>query len=157
MELPLFPILALAAAAQQPASKVPEQGYVPQGWYPHEGGLLKYRVAIRFGKMGQSCWTITISMPACSKALMPAGPPLQKCILFAHSTFADFGGARSRAGERKRVRVDELRFAPTGLLSRTIMEHRYKPGIRTSGSGSPSQDCPAGWRRRPARRWRSPD
>jgi len=32
-----------------PAGKAPEQGYVPDGWYPHEGGLLKYRVAIRFG------------------------------------------------------------------------------------------------------------
>jgi 6-bladed beta-propeller/NHL repeat len=34
----------------QPKSKSPEQGYVPEGWYPHEGGLLKYRVAIRFGE-----------------------------------------------------------------------------------------------------------
>jgi DNA-binding beta-propeller fold protein YncE len=32
-----------------PPSKAPEQGYVPAGWAPHEGGLLKYRVAIRFG------------------------------------------------------------------------------------------------------------
>ncbi|MSO22546.1 MAG: 6-bladed beta-propeller [Acidobacteria bacterium] len=31
-------------------SKAPEQGYVPEGWHPHEGGLLKYRVAIRFGE-----------------------------------------------------------------------------------------------------------
>ena len=30
--------------------KTPEQGYVPEGWHPHEGGLLKYRVAIRFGE-----------------------------------------------------------------------------------------------------------
>ena len=36
--------------AEQPKSKAPEQGYVPEGWYPHEGGLLKYRVAIRFGE-----------------------------------------------------------------------------------------------------------
>ena len=36
--------------ADQPKSKSPEQGYVPEGWYPHEGGLLKYRVAIRFGE-----------------------------------------------------------------------------------------------------------
>ena len=36
--------------AQQPKSKAPEQGYVPEGWYPHEGSLLKYRVAIRFGE-----------------------------------------------------------------------------------------------------------
>src|SRR5262249_37814328 len=35
---------------QQPKSKAPEQGYVPEGWSPHEGGLLKYRVAIRFGE-----------------------------------------------------------------------------------------------------------
>src|SRR6185436_17030012 len=34
----------------QQKSKAPEQGYVPAGWYPHEGGLLKYRVAIRFGE-----------------------------------------------------------------------------------------------------------
>jgi DNA-binding beta-propeller fold protein YncE len=33
-----------------PPSKAPEQGYVPAAWYPHEGGLLKYRVAIRFGE-----------------------------------------------------------------------------------------------------------
>src|SRR6516162_2415443 len=45
--LPLFLCLC---QAQQPQSKVPEQGYVPEGWYPHEGGLLKYRVAIRFGE-----------------------------------------------------------------------------------------------------------
>lgn len=44
-------VLSLALAfAQQPKSKAPEQGYVPEGWYPHEGGLLKYRVAIRFGE-----------------------------------------------------------------------------------------------------------
>src|SRR5437773_8677179 len=36
--------------AQPPKSKAPQQGYVPEGWYPHEGGLLKYRVAIRFGE-----------------------------------------------------------------------------------------------------------
>jgi DNA-binding beta-propeller fold protein YncE len=36
--------------SEQPKSKAPEQGYVPEGWYPHEGGLLKYRVAIRFGE-----------------------------------------------------------------------------------------------------------
>ncbi len=47
--LPLLFVLSLALSwAQQP--KAPEQGYVPEGWYPHEGGLLKYRVAIRFGK-----------------------------------------------------------------------------------------------------------
>src|SRR5688572_25892627 len=42
----LTPLLA----QEQPKSKTPEQGYVPEGWYPHEGGLLKYRVAIRFGE-----------------------------------------------------------------------------------------------------------
>lgn len=45
--LVLFSVLAWA---QQQKSKAPEQGYVPEGWYPHEGGLLKYRVAIRFGE-----------------------------------------------------------------------------------------------------------
>jgi len=35
--------------ANLPPGKTPEQGYVPEGWYPHEGGLLRYRVAIRFG------------------------------------------------------------------------------------------------------------
>lgn len=29
--------------------KKPDQGYVPNAWQPHTGGLLKYRVAIRFG------------------------------------------------------------------------------------------------------------
>lgn len=36
--------------ADQPKSKAPEQGYVPEGWYPHEGGLLKYGADIRFGE-----------------------------------------------------------------------------------------------------------
>ena len=36
--------------AAQPPSKAPDQGYVPEGWYPHEGGLLKYGVDIRFGE-----------------------------------------------------------------------------------------------------------
>jgi len=39
-----------AAPVDQPPSKAPEQGYVPEAWYPHEGGLLKYRVAIKFGE-----------------------------------------------------------------------------------------------------------
>ena len=34
----------------QPAGKTPDQGYVPDAWNPHEGGLLKYRVQIRFGE-----------------------------------------------------------------------------------------------------------
>ena len=33
-----------------PAGKAPEQGFVPDAWNPHEGGLLKYRVQIRFGE-----------------------------------------------------------------------------------------------------------
>ena len=32
-----------------PAGIAPEQGYVPEAWAAHEGGLLRYRVAIRFG------------------------------------------------------------------------------------------------------------
>jgi hypothetical protein len=46
----LFLGLALCLAQPQPPSKAPDQGYVPAGWAPHEGGLLKYRVAIRFGE-----------------------------------------------------------------------------------------------------------
>lgn len=38
-----------AAADVAAVGKAPEQGYVPEAWYPHEGGLLQYRVAIRFG------------------------------------------------------------------------------------------------------------
>jgi len=30
--------------------KAPEQGYVPDGWHPHAGSLLKYSVQIRFGE-----------------------------------------------------------------------------------------------------------
>ena len=33
-----------------PTGKAPDQGYVPDGWAAHEGGLLKYRVQIRFGE-----------------------------------------------------------------------------------------------------------
>lgn len=36
--------------AEHPPSKAPDQGYVPQGWAAHEGGLLKYGVDIRFGE-----------------------------------------------------------------------------------------------------------
>jgi DNA-binding beta-propeller fold protein YncE len=32
-----------------PAGQAPEQGFVPNAWSPHTGGLLKYRVAIRCG------------------------------------------------------------------------------------------------------------
>jgi DNA-binding beta-propeller fold protein YncE len=46
----LFLGLGLCLAQPQPPSKAPDQGYVPAGWAPHEGGLLKYRVAIRFGE-----------------------------------------------------------------------------------------------------------
>src|SRR5919107_1636750 len=33
-----------------PRGKAPEQGYVPEGWPPHPGGLMKYSVEIRFGE-----------------------------------------------------------------------------------------------------------
>lgn len=33
-----------------PKGKAPEQGYVPDGWHPHAGRLLKYGVQIRFGE-----------------------------------------------------------------------------------------------------------
>ena len=33
-----------------PRGKAPEQGYVPEGWYPHPGSLMKYSVEIRFGE-----------------------------------------------------------------------------------------------------------
>jgi len=33
-----------------PAGKAPDQGLVPDAWPAHEGGLLKYRVQIRFGE-----------------------------------------------------------------------------------------------------------
>ena len=46
----LFLGAGLCLAQPQPPSKAPDQGYVPAGWMPHEGGLLKYRVAIRFGE-----------------------------------------------------------------------------------------------------------
>jgi DNA-binding beta-propeller fold protein YncE len=44
-------LLSLAGLllGQAKKSKAPEQGYVPEGWHPHEGGLLKYAVDIRFG------------------------------------------------------------------------------------------------------------
>ena len=45
----IFGVVGLLVA-DQPASKAPEQGYVPEGWYPHEGGLLKYGADIRFGE-----------------------------------------------------------------------------------------------------------
>lgn len=37
-------------AADEPIAEVSDQGYVPEGWYPHEGGLLKYGADIRFGE-----------------------------------------------------------------------------------------------------------
>jgi DNA-binding beta-propeller fold protein YncE len=42
---------ARPAATPQPdlKSKAPEQGWVGEGWNPHEGGLLKVKVQIRFG------------------------------------------------------------------------------------------------------------
>src|SRR5215510_7422056 len=45
-----FGIFLSQIQAQQPKGKAPDQGYVPAGWMAHEGGLLKYRVAIRFGE-----------------------------------------------------------------------------------------------------------
>src|SRR5688500_18252597 len=33
-----------------PPGKMPAQGLVPDAWSPHEGGLLRYRVQIRFGE-----------------------------------------------------------------------------------------------------------
>src|SRR5687768_17289783 len=33
-----------------PKGKAPAQGYVPDGWHPHAGSLLKYSVQIRFGE-----------------------------------------------------------------------------------------------------------
>lgn len=33
-----------------PKGKAPEQGFVPEGWHPHPGSLLKYSVQIRFGE-----------------------------------------------------------------------------------------------------------
>jgi DNA-binding beta-propeller fold protein YncE len=41
--------IALSLLGQQPKSKDPAQGYVPEAWYPHQGSLLKYRVNVRFG------------------------------------------------------------------------------------------------------------
>jgi len=43
-----------AARAPEPhpsglPSKAPDQGWVPEGWYPHEGGLLRVKVHLRFG------------------------------------------------------------------------------------------------------------
>ncbi len=43
-------VLAALCWGQEPKSKAPEQGYVPEAWFPHQGSLLKYRVAIRFGE-----------------------------------------------------------------------------------------------------------
>jgi DNA-binding beta-propeller fold protein YncE len=31
------------------SSKAPDQGWVPEGWHPHEGGLLRVKVHLRFG------------------------------------------------------------------------------------------------------------
>jgi DNA-binding beta-propeller fold protein YncE len=33
-----------------PKGKAPEQGYVPDGWHPHPGALMKWSVEIRFGE-----------------------------------------------------------------------------------------------------------
>lgn len=48
----IFSVIALVSVGlcQAPKSVAPEQGLVPAGWYPHEGGVLKYQVHIRFGE-----------------------------------------------------------------------------------------------------------
>jgi DNA-binding beta-propeller fold protein YncE len=43
-------LLAWLALCQSSKPKISDQGYIPDGWYPHEGGLLKYQVHIRFGE-----------------------------------------------------------------------------------------------------------
>ncbi len=48
-------------------SKAPEQGWVGEGWYPHEGGLLKMKVQIRFGVEMQA------GVTAANWKQMPAG------------------------------------------------------------------------------------
>ncbi len=50
----VLPAMTIAQPLGQPGPNLPrgiapEQGYVPDGWSAHEGGLLRYRVAIRFG------------------------------------------------------------------------------------------------------------
>lgn len=47
---PRVPLPLGAPGPNTPAGKAPEQGYVPDGWYPHAGSLLKYSVQIRFGE-----------------------------------------------------------------------------------------------------------
>ena len=47
---PLAPLPLGAPGPNTPKGKTPEQGYVPDGWYPHAGSLLKYSVQIRFGE-----------------------------------------------------------------------------------------------------------
>lgn len=42
--------MACSALCQGPIPRPTDQGYVPEAWYPHEGGLLKYQVHIRFGE-----------------------------------------------------------------------------------------------------------
>lgn len=42
--------MACCAFCQGPIPRAADQGYVPEAWYPHEGGLLKYQVHIRFGE-----------------------------------------------------------------------------------------------------------
>ena len=39
-----------APGPNTPAGKAPDHGYVPEGWHPHAGSLLKYSVQIRFGE-----------------------------------------------------------------------------------------------------------
>jgi hypothetical protein len=42
--------LPLGVPGPNPKGKALEQGYVPEGWHAHAGGLLKYSVQIRFGE-----------------------------------------------------------------------------------------------------------
>jgi len=45
----VFLAILLAAVCLASCGKVAQQEQEHQGWYPHEGGLLKYKVNIRFG------------------------------------------------------------------------------------------------------------
>jgi NHL repeat-containing protein len=47
---PPAPLAFGAPGPNVPKGKAPEQGYVPDGWNPHTGSLLKYTVQIRFGE-----------------------------------------------------------------------------------------------------------
>ena len=55
------------------ASKAPEQGWVAEAWNPHEGGLLKVKVQIRFGVEMQA------GVQAANWKQMPAGWVFGRC------------------------------------------------------------------------------